>query len=187
VAFFHVAIALAVTACDSTDVDESVLPTADTQLGVLRGGSVDTLCNWTRERLAQASGGPCDLSDPNAAPEYRHFVDFAGSSCGPEPKIDPNCTLTVDDYEACVDALVADACSAETTRHCSELGGCAAGRVELGLTPGCSGLSDCCDEIELETERERCRSVAADDSEIACGLELAVLVGLCPNASETAK
>jgi hypothetical protein len=178
---------LAMPACGPDQVDESILPNGDTQLGALRGASVDTLCAWTRERLAEASDADCDLAAPEAASEYDHLVDFAGSSCGPEPAISTDCTLSVEDYDACVNAFVADACAAAPTELCAQLGKCALARVALGLRPDCSGLAECCATIEQTSERQRCQSVATGDSELACGLALAGYVGLCPNANDASK
>ena len=177
---------LTISACGPDAVDESTLPTGDTKLSILRGGSVDTLCSWTRERFAQASDGDCDLGDSNAAPEYDQVVAFAGSSCGPAPEIGSACRLRVEQYGDCVDALVADACGREATDACSKLGECAVAKIELVLVPDCDGLSTCCKEIESKRERERCQSVVATGGELACGLELAAYVGLCPKANDGA-
>ena len=172
-----------IAACDSDTVDESILPSGDTEIGKLRGGSVDTLCTWTRDEFAKAGGVSCDLGDPKAAPAYAGLVDFAGSSCGPATELETDCSLSVNDYEACIDALVADACSEEATNLCGGLGKCSTAQVELTLEPSCSGLLKCCKEIDDQTERERCKSVAAGESEVACGLELTAYVGWCPDAN----
>ncbi|MBN1612799.1 MAG: hypothetical protein JW940_39620 [Polyangiaceae bacterium] len=177
---------LVISACGPNAVAESILPAGDTELSILRGGSLDTLCSWTRERFAEAKDTDCDLGDPNAAPEYSQVVRFAGANCGREPKISDTCGLRVDGYGDCVDALVADACAAEATERCSKLGECAVAEVELALVPGCDGLSQCCKEIETNSERQRCQSVVATGNELACGLELAAYVGFCPEANDGA-
>jgi hypothetical protein len=177
---------LATAACGPDAVDESTLPTGNTKLGALRGGSVDTLCSWTRERFAEANDADCDLGDSSAAPEYDHVVAFAGSSCGPAPEIRNDCSLSVDEYGDCVDALVADACASRATEPCSKLDECAVAQVGLALVPGCDGLSKCCEEVDSKRERERCQSVVATGAELACGLELATYVGFCPKANDGA-
>jgi hypothetical protein len=176
-----------ISACGTDSVDESILPIGDTRLGKLRGGSVDTLCQWTREQFANATGTGCALGESDAAPSFGMIVDFAGSTCGPEPKMASHCSVTVDDYEACVDALVADACGTEPTELCQGLGECAGADVGLNLEPTCSGLSSCCEQIEQPSERERCQAVATADNEVACGLELATYVGLCPKANRASE
>jgi hypothetical protein len=177
---------LALSACGTDTVDESLLPTGDTKLSILRSGSLDTLCSWTREQFAKAHDADCDLEDVNAAPEYGQLVRFGGSNCGRAPKISNECSLRVDDYGACVDALVADACGSGAKELCSKLGECAVADVELALVPDCEGLSECCKEIETKSERERCQSVVATGSKLACGLELAAYVGFCPEANDGA-
>lgn len=174
---------LAIAACGTESVDESILPTGDTELGKLHGGSVDALCDWTRKRFAKAANTACALGESSAAPNYGAIVAFSGSSCGPERIIGSDCSVSVDEYDACVDGLVADTCATATTALCAGLGECAVAATKLNLEPSCVGLSRCCEEIEQQGEREPCQAVVSADAEPACGLVLATYLGYCPEAN----